>query len=581
MITGGAGFIGTNLAHRLLRAGRQVRIYDNLSRSGAQQNLRWLRAVHGSRLQFHRGDVRNAADIRTVLADIGTVFHLAAQVAVTTSLADPREDFYSKRRRHSKPSRGNSAGRSSDRPRLYLDEQGLRCTRRHSPHCLVSPLRSGFRDLCAIDETRPLSFHSPYGCSKGTADQYVLDYARGYSVHAAVFRMSCIYGPHQYGTEDQGWVAHFLIQALQDMPITIYGDGKQVRDLLYIDDLIDALLCAEDHLPQIAGQAFNIGGGPDNTMSLIELIERITALNGSPPVVAYGPWRVGDQRWYVSNPDKFERATGWRPKITVENGLRPVIRVALGQSPDGPGGADGWNVKVALVNPNWSFGGSIYFGCREPHLPLEYGYAKALLTRSGHTAEIFDAQAEGIDETAVAARVGGFAPDMTVVTTAPSYLFWRCAPPELRVPQEILAVLASASGIKVAVGPHGSTTPRAALRKLGVDAVVLGECEETLVRLADLPRDAWGAIAGLCYLDNGDVVVQGRPSSCRYDEFTGTRLASRNHRRTSAPSPSLRHGADRSVAPKWRCPAAVPITALSVQKKISATNIAVGHWRRY
>jgi B12-binding domain/radical SAM domain protein of rhizo-twelve system len=187
--------------------------------------------------------------------------------------------------------------------------------------------------------------------------------------------------------------------------------------------------------------------------------------------------------------------------------------VALGQSWDGPGSAGGWNVKVALVNPNWSFSGSIYFGCREPHLPLEYGYAKALLTRSGHTAEIFDAQAEGIDATIVAARVGGFAPDMTVVTTAPSYLFWRCAPPELRVPQEILASLASASGIKVAVGPHGSTTPRAALRKLGVDAVVLGECEETLARLADRPRGGWGGIAGLCYAANGDTVVQGAPQA--------------------------------------------------------------------
>jgi CDP-paratose 2-epimerase len=141
--------------------------------------------------------------------------------------------------------------------------------------------------------------------------------------------MSCIYGPHQYGTEDQGWVAHFLIQASQDMPITIYGDGKQVRDLLYIDDLIDALLCAEDHLPQIAGQAFNIGGGPNNTVSLIELIERIAALNGSPPIVAHGPWRGGDQRWYVSDHDKFERATGWRPKTPVESGLRRLYEWVL------------------------------------------------------------------------------------------------------------------------------------------------------------------------------------------------------------------------------------------------------------
>jgi len=321
LITGGAGFVGTNLAHRLMRIGRQVRIYDNLSRAGAQQNLRWLRAVHGSRLQCHRGDVRNTADIRAVLADIGTVFHLAAQVAVTTSLADPREDFTV-----------NAGGtlnlleeiRRANRPigLIFTSTNKVYGALEDIPLAVSSARYHPAGDLCAIDEMRPLSFHSPYGCSKGTADQYVLDYARGYSVSAAVFRMSCIYGPHQYGTEDQGWVAHFLIQALQDMPITIYGDGKQVRDLLYVDDLIDALVCAEDHLPQIAGQAFNIGGGPDNMISLIELIERITALNGYPPAVAYRPWRAGDQHWYVSNPDKFERATGWRPKTTVETGLR-------------------------------------------------------------------------------------------------------------------------------------------------------------------------------------------------------------------------------------------------------------------
>jgi CDP-paratose 2-epimerase len=169
-----------------------------------------------------------------------------------------------------------------------------------------------------------LNFHSPYGCSKGTADQYVLDYARGYTIDAAVFRMSCVYGPHQYGTEDQGWVAHFLIRAQQDLPITIYGDGKQVRDLLYVDDLIDAFLLAEAHLPKIAGEAFNIGGGPANAISLRELVERIAILNGSPPAVAYGPWRVGDQRWYVSNTDRFGGMTGWRPKTDVEQGLRQL-----------------------------------------------------------------------------------------------------------------------------------------------------------------------------------------------------------------------------------------------------------------
>jgi B12-binding domain/radical SAM domain protein of rhizo-twelve system len=170
-------------------------------------------------------------------------------------------------------------------------------------------------------------------------------------------------------------------------------------------------------------------------------------------------------------------------------------------------------MRVALVNPNWSFEDSIYFGCREPHLPLEYGYAKALLTDAGHTAEIFDAQARAMDVTALANRLADFGSDMTVVTTAPSYLFWRCAPPELRVPQQILGALGGLSGTKIAVGPHGSTTPRATLRKLRVDAVVLGECEETLVRLAELPYGQWDKIAGLCDADDTEIVVQGGPQA--------------------------------------------------------------------
>jgi CDP-paratose 2-epimerase len=323
LITGGAGFIGTNLADRLLRGGRPVRIYDNLSRPGAERNLRWLRAAHGARVQVEQADVQSTPRLREALADVGTVFHFAAQVAVTTSLADPRDDFAV-----------NAAGtlnlleliRETDRRialvftstnKVYgaLDDIPLvASTTRYDPAA----------DLRGIDEARPLSFHSPYGCSKGTADQYVLDYARGYGVDATVFRMSCIYGPHQYGTEDQGWVAHFLIRAQQEVPITIYGDGKQVRDLLYVDDLIDAFLLAEDHLPEIAGQAFNIGGGPDNTISLCELVERISALNGDAPEIAYGPWRAGDQRWYVSDPSKFERATGWRAKTNIEQGIRQL-----------------------------------------------------------------------------------------------------------------------------------------------------------------------------------------------------------------------------------------------------------------
>lgn len=201
-------------------------------------------------------------------------------------------------------------------------------------------------------------------------------------------------------------------------------------------------------------------------------------------------------------------------------------------------------MRVALVNPNWDFAGSIYFGCREPHLPLEFGYAAALLADAGHEAAIIDAQAEGLDDAGLRARVAGFAPDMLVVTTAPSYLFWRCAPPELRVPQAALAALAGLAAVTVAVGPHGSTTPRAALRKLVADAVVQGECEEVLVRLADTPRRDWGNIAGLCHRVDGEIVVQGGPQAAdlarlpalRWPGATLRRHSHHHHRFDEAPA---------------------------------------------
>ena len=267
--------------------------------------------------------MQSTARLREALADVGTVFHLAAQVAVTTSLADPRDDFAV-----------NAAGtlnlleliRETGRriALVFTSTNKVYGALDDVPLVEIAARYHPAVGLRGIDEARPLSFHSPYGCSKGTADQYVLDYARGYGVDATVFRMSCIYGPHQYGTEDQGWVAHFLIRAQQDLPITIYGDGKQVRDLLYVDDLIEAFLLAEDHLPEISGEPFNVGGGPDNTVSLHELVEQIAALSGSPLEISYGPWRVGDQHWYVSDPSKFEHATGWRPKTSVEQGVRQL-----------------------------------------------------------------------------------------------------------------------------------------------------------------------------------------------------------------------------------------------------------------
>jgi CDP-paratose 2-epimerase len=328
LITGGSGFIGTNLAHRLLSTGHPVLLLDSLARPGVEQNLRWLHDTHGSRLEIMIADVRDAAALRRAVQQASQVFHFAAQVAVTTSLTDPPEDFEVN-------ARGTlnllEAIRAQQVPpglvftstnKVYggLGDVGLR--RRN--------LRYEPTDPClrqtGISESRPLDFHSPYGCSKGAADQYVVDYARTFGLPAIVFRMSCIYGPHQFGTEDQGWVAHFLIRAMEGRPITLYGDGRQVRDVLYVDDLVDALLLAQEQMSTHSAQAFNIGGGPANTVSLLELLDFIRELLGHKPGVELDGWRTGDQRYYVSDTGKFHRATGWKPQVPVQDGLERLGR---------------------------------------------------------------------------------------------------------------------------------------------------------------------------------------------------------------------------------------------------------------
>jgi len=323
LITGGAGFIGTNLAHRLLEAGHDVMIFDNLSRRGVEQNLAWIQQKHGARVRPILGDVRDPVALRAAVHDADQVFHFAAQVAVTTSLHDPAHDFAV-----------NAQGTLNVLMALreLRDPPPLVFTSTNKVYGSLDdlPLRknaSRYEPLDArtrargVDERRRLDFHTPYGCSKGTADQYVLDYARTLGVPAVVFRMSCIYGPHQFGTEDQGWVAHFLIQALRGEPLTLYGDGMQVRDLLFVEDLVDAFLLAQRHMKEISGNAFNIGGGPSNTTSLLELLHEIEQLVGAVPAYTFRPWRPGDQRYYVSDPSRFRAATGWNPKTSVRDGL--------------------------------------------------------------------------------------------------------------------------------------------------------------------------------------------------------------------------------------------------------------------
>ncbi len=327
LITGGAGFIGTNIARAHLEDHDFVHIFDNLSREGVEQNIAELRDRYRSRLQFTHGDTRDSVAVRQAVNAADAVYHLAAQVAVTTSLEDPIADVETNlmgtlhvlEAIRNSPAKPTLVFTSTNKVYGALESIPLReCSSRYEP-ADESLARSG------VGEQQPLAFLSPYGCSKGSADQYVLDYARSYSVPAAVFRMSCIYGPHQLGSEDQGWVAHFLRQALKQEPITIYGDGKQVRDLLFVDDLVRAMRLVQENMPVAAGEAFNLGGGAGNSSSLIELIDQIRVLTDSSVTIERGAERIGDQRWFVADTSKIRNLLGWAPKISIRDGLRALL----------------------------------------------------------------------------------------------------------------------------------------------------------------------------------------------------------------------------------------------------------------
>ena len=323
LITGGAGFIGANLTATLLRDGMHVTIYDNLSRPGSQHNLTWLRRSHGdARVQFRHGDIRDAQMTAQALADADVIIHLAGQVAVTTSVANPREDFDIN-------ALGTfnvlEAARLSGRNPIVLYSSTNKVYGGMEDIVVVEDqTRWRYRDVPrGITEEQPLDFHSPYGCSKGTGDQYVRDYHRIYNLRTVVFRQSAIYGPRQFGVEDQGWAAHFIIATQLGRPLSIYGDGKQVRDLLYIDDLVRAYQLAIARIDSVAGHIFNIGGGPDHTVSIWHEFEPlITALNGSPVVKPrFADWRPGDQRVCILNIDKAQHQLGWSPQVSVSAGV--------------------------------------------------------------------------------------------------------------------------------------------------------------------------------------------------------------------------------------------------------------------
>lgn len=325
LILGGAGFIGSNLASWILRnSSAKVHIFDNLSRPGVRNNLNWLQqlAGHSGQLQITVGDIRDAAHVERVARHATEIYHFAAQVAVTTSVADPRLDFdvnlagtfnvlEAARKSGKNPfvlfTSTNKVYGDFGAGDLYLDGQRYRS-----------------RNTSGTSESQPLNFHSPYGCSKGAADQYVRDYARIYGLRTVVFRMSCIAGPRQFGNEDQGWVAHFLYSALSGAPVTIYGDGKQVRDVLCVDDLVRAFDVARQLPSSPEGRIYNIGGGLDNTLSLLELMTLIEGLTGRKAAASYDQPRPGDQLYYVTDYSKFERDTGWKAEITPTQTVKRI-----------------------------------------------------------------------------------------------------------------------------------------------------------------------------------------------------------------------------------------------------------------
>lgn len=327
LVTGGAGFIGSNYVHRLISRGEEVTIYDNLSRSGAELNLKWLQSTFGKNsIQLIEGDIRDAALLTASARQADVIVHLASQVAVTTSVNHPREDFETN-------AAGTfnvlEAGRLSGRQPVVLYASTNKVYgNMDEVEVVEEATRYGYRDLPdGAAETQPLDFHSPYGCSKGTGDQYTRDYFRIYGLPTVVLRQSCIFGPRQFGIEDQGWVAWFIIAAVTGKPITIYGDGKQVRDILYVDDLLDAYDGALKNIEKSAGQVYNIGGGQKNTMSIWqEFAPILERLLGKTIPTARMDWRPGDQRVFVADTRKAARELGFSPKVRVEEGIERLYR---------------------------------------------------------------------------------------------------------------------------------------------------------------------------------------------------------------------------------------------------------------
>src|SRR5437764_4586292 len=310
LITGGAGFLGVNAAIHLIKDGWHVTLLDNLSRPGTERNLKWVITRYPNRVTFVKEDVRNAPALAEHVADQDAILHLAGQVAVTTSLADPGTDF-------DVNARGTLNVLEADR--LHNHDGPLVFASTNKVYGKLD------HNNASCKQTQPIDFHSPYGCSKGAADQYVRDYARCFGMNTVVLRQSCIYGAHQYGTEDQGWVAHFVHSILKDRTLTIYGDGTQVRDLLDARDLSRLYELVIERIDDARGEIYNAGGGPENQRNLLEVIDQVGELTGKKPQFTFADWREGDQAYYVSDTSKAKQQLAWEPKIDFDRGLRDLI----------------------------------------------------------------------------------------------------------------------------------------------------------------------------------------------------------------------------------------------------------------
>ena len=327
LVTGGAGFIGCHTCAKFAESGDQVTVFDNLSRRGTRSNAEWLREKYPE-IHVYQGDVRNFSDLEGCFQERGpfeAVIHLAAQVAVTTSVTNPREDFeinalgsfnvLEAARKQATPPVILYASTN----KVYGGMEGVKVDQ--------DEVRYRYRDFpSGIPVTHPLDFHSPYGCSKGAADQYTRDYARIYGIPTVVFRQSCIYGTRQFGIEDQGWVAWFVIAALFERPITIYGDGKQVRDVLYVDDLIAAYCAAIERREEVAGRVYNIGGGPDFSLAIwTEFGPMVEELIGRKIPIQHDDWRPGDQPIYISDISKARKDLDWEPMVKPSDGVEKLF----------------------------------------------------------------------------------------------------------------------------------------------------------------------------------------------------------------------------------------------------------------